>query len=154
MSNGRHNKMIRYEENHISQVIEKNEDGKSIFLEGICKLYVTENENGDVCVSDTNASLVIVLDITGRVRFRYDGSEAKIKGPFNPSCLVTHSSGQTIITDNSNLCLHILDRNGTFLSCLDCFGQHRCYGLSVDMEGRLWLAFNYTNEIKVLNFLK
>lgn len=154
MSNGRHNKIIRYEENQISQVIEKNEDGKSIFLEGICKLYVTENENGDVCVSDTNASLVIVLDITGRVRFRYDGSAAKIKGPFNPSSLVTHSSGQTIITDNSNLCLHILDRNGTFLRCLDCFGQHRCYGLSVDMEGRLWLAFNYTNEIKVLNFLK
>lgn len=141
MSSGRHNRIIRYEENQISQIIEKNEDGKALFLEGICKLhvYVTENENGDVCVSDTNASIVIVLDMTGQMRFRYDGSAAKIKGPFNPNCLVTHSSGQIIVTDNSNLCLHILDRNGKFLNCLDCFGQQRCYGLSIDTEGRLWL---------------
>lgn len=148
------NKIIRYEENQISQIIEKNEDGKALFLEGICKLYVTENENGDVCVSDTNASIVIVLDMTGRMRFRYDGSAAKIKGPFNPNILVTHSSGQIIVTDNSNLCLHILDRNGKFLSCLDCFGQQRCYGLSIDTEGSLWLAFNCTNEIKVFHYLK
>lgn len=154
VSSGRHNKIIRYEENQIAQIIEKNEDGKPLFLEGICKLYATENENGDLCVSDTNASIVVVLDMTGRVRFRYDGSAAKIKGPFNPNCLVTHSSGQIIVTDNSNLCLHILDRNGKFLSCLDCFGQQRCYGLSIDTEERLWLAFNSTNEIKVFHYLK
>lgn len=32
MSSGRHNKIIRYEENQISQIIEKNEDGKALFF--------------------------------------------------------------------------------------------------------------------------
>lgn len=154
MSNGRHNRIIRYAENEISQDIKNNENGKPIFQEGICKLFVTENENGDICVSDTNACLVIVLDMKGRVRFRYDGSAAKIKGSFSPSCLVTNSSDQIIVADNNKLCLHILERNGKFLGWLDCFGQHRCYGLSVDIGGRLWLGLHGTNEVKVVHYLK
>ena len=35
---------------------------------------MSENNNGDICVSDTIANTVIVIDKTGRVRFRYDGT--------------------------------------------------------------------------------
>lgn len=45
-----------------TQRIEKNGNGDPIFKDGKGGLYMTENTNEDICVSDTNAELVIVLD--------------------------------------------------------------------------------------------
>ena len=54
--------------------------------------------------------------------------------------LVTNSLGHLIVADLNNDCLHILDQNGDFLRCLDTFGLENPNGLSVDSEGRLWVA--------------
>ena len=61
---------------------------------------------------------VVVLDRTGKVRFRYDGTPARSKQWFNPGCIVTDCLGQITVTDSNNECLHILDQNGQFLKCL------------------------------------
>ncbi|XP_062607094.1 uncharacterized protein LOC134268863 [Saccostrea cucullata] len=43
-----------------------------ILVSGQPGVLVDENNNGDICASDFDTSTVIVMDKTGRVRFRYD----------------------------------------------------------------------------------
>ena len=70
------NKIIRYQGKHIKQEISNDGQEILIFKNGQYQLYMSENNNGDVCVSDPNAGTVVVVDKTGRVRFRYDGTPA------------------------------------------------------------------------------
>ena len=74
---------------------------------------LAENNNGDICVSDLNAELVVVVDRSGGVRFRYDGAQSKRRKSFDPRCIVTDSRSQVIVTDVYNDCLHILHQNGS-----------------------------------------
>ena len=61
--NGKKNKILRYKELEITQEIEKDENGKPIFKEGsyMFPLWLTENNNGDICVSDLTAVHYVVL---------------------------------------------------------------------------------------------
>ena len=114
---------------------------------------MSENNNGDVCVSDCNANSVVVVDKTGRVRFRYDGSPARREMKFTPGYIVTDALSQIIVSDYNNNCLHILDQNGQFLRCVDGCGLEKPFGLSVDSEGRLWVGCD-RGEIKVIQYLE
>nr|XP_022297008.1 tripartite motif-containing protein 3-like [Crassostrea virginica] len=151
---GNKNKLLRYRGQHISQEIDTDFNKKPIFSEGFYFLMITENSNGDICVSDRNAETVTVVDMTGRVRFRYDGTSAGIKNPFGPTGIVTDSLSQIIVSDSNNDCLHIIDQNGKFLNCVDNCGLQSPWGLSVDSEGRLWVALNGGNVIKVIKYIK
>lgn len=59
-------KIARYHGQKLLQDIEKDEDGNKIFKDGFWPLYITENNNGDICVSDPNARKV-VSDTTGKL---------------------------------------------------------------------------------------
>ena len=98
---------------------------------------MSENNNGDICVSDTSANTVVVVDKTGRVRFRYDGKQAFREKTFVPKGIVTDKFSQIIVADYNNNCLHILDQNGQFLICVDKCGLEKPHELSVDSKGRL-----------------
>ena len=52
--------------------------------------------------------IVVVVDKTGRVRFRYDGTPARREKSFVPTDIVTDELSQIIVTDYKNACLHIL----------------------------------------------
>lgn len=106
------NKIIRYKGTEITQEIDIGEHGNSIFAIGEYLLFVTENNNGDICVSDGNADKVVVVDKNGRVRFQYDGTPARLEESFDPRCIQTDKHSHIIMTDLSNDCLHILDQNG------------------------------------------
>ena len=114
---------------------------------------MSENNNGDVCVSDINADAVVVVDKTGRVRFRYDGTPARREKSFGPRGIVTDTLSQIIVADYINDCLHILDQNGQFLRCVDDCGLEKPNNLSVDSEGRLWVGCD-KGEIKVIKYLE
>ncbi|XP_078309522.1 uncharacterized protein LOC144617928 [Crassostrea virginica] len=111
---------------------------------------ITENTNGDICVSDWNAKTVTMVDRTGRVRFRYDGTPTGIKKSFDPIGIVTDSLSQIIVSDFKNDCIHIIDKNGKFLKCVENCGLHKPWILSVDSEGRLWVALAVEDAIKVI----
>ncbi|XP_078328795.1 uncharacterized protein LOC144623831 [Crassostrea virginica] len=147
------NKIIRYQVQNRKQEINKDGQGNPIFKDGGYSLLMSENNNEDVCVSDTNVNTVVVVDKTGRVRFRYDGTPARTKKSFAPRYIVTDALSQIIVADIDNNCLHILDQNGQFLRCVDDCGLEKPYGLSVDSEGRLWVGLLDTGEIKVLKYL-
>ena len=147
------NKIIRYQGQRIKQEIYNDGQGNPIFTDGLSSLFMSENNNGDICVSDTMANTVIVVEKTGRVKFRYDGRPARRKEAFGPRGIITDTLSQIIVADYSNNCLHILDQDGQFLRCVDDCGLKDPYGLSVDSEGRLWVGSLNSGEIKVIEYL-
>ncbi|XP_078328076.1 uncharacterized protein LOC144623515 [Crassostrea virginica] len=146
-------KIIRYQGQNIKQEIYKDEQESPIFKDGDYSLFMSENNNKDVCVSDNNAYTVVVVNKTGRVRFRYDGTPARREMGFNPGDIVTDALSQIIVSDYNDNCLHILDQNGQFLRCVDGCGLAKPSRLSVDSKGRLWVGLLDTGEIKVINYL-
>ncbi|XP_062584840.1 uncharacterized protein LOC134246483 [Saccostrea cucullata] len=148
------NKILRYQGKILKQEIYRDEHRNVIFEEGYFTLFMAENNNGDICVSDRNAGIVILVDKTGRVRFRYDGTPARREQPIDPGQIVTDSMSQIIVTDVNNNCLHILDQDGQFLGCVDNCGLDKPIGLSMDSEGRLWVGLKNSGEIKVIQYIK
>jgi hypothetical protein len=146
-------KIVRYQGHTVIKEIDKDEDGESIYKGGQYGLYVVENNNGDVCASDTNADTIVVVNMSGRFRFRYDGTPARRKQSFDPRHIVTDSMSQIIVADYNNACLHILDQNGQFLRCVDNCGLDSPHGLSLDSEGRLWVGL-LESVVKVIQYMK
>jgi sugar lactone lactonase YvrE len=147
-------KIVRYQGHNVTQEIDRDEDGEPIYKGGKYPLHVVENKNGDVCVSDHNAKAVVVVNKSGRVRFRYDGTPARRKMSFDLRHIVTDTMSQIIVADCDNACLHILDQNGQFLRCVDNCGLDKPHGLSVDSEGRLWVGLQQSGEVKVIQYIK
>nr|XP_022306312.1 tripartite motif-containing protein 2-like [Crassostrea virginica] len=147
------NKIIRYQGQRIKQEIYDDGQGNPIFTDGSTSLFMSENNNGDICVSESNARTVIVVEKTGRVKFRYDGRPARRKESFAPRGIITDTWSQIVVADYNNNCLHILDQDGQFLRCVDDCGLENPHGLSVDSEGRLWVGCE-TGKIKVIQYLK
>ncbi|XP_062612551.1 uncharacterized protein LOC134274302 [Saccostrea cucullata] len=149
-----HKKIVRFQGQTASTEIDKDGLGHNIFKCGEMGLCVEENYNGDICASDYDAKTVIVMDKTGRVRFKYDGTEARRNKPFQPMYIGTDSHSLIIITDVNNDCLHILYQNGQFIRCVDNCGLLRPVRLSVDRKGRLWVGSQESGEIKVIQYLE
>ncbi|XP_062586539.1 uncharacterized protein LOC134248145 [Saccostrea cucullata] len=149
-----HYKIVRFQGQTAAQECDRDEDGKQIFKGGEKGVNVAENNNGDICAADMDAKTVIVVDKTGRVRFRYNGTPARRSNPFQPIHIVTDSLSQIIINDINNNCLHILDQNGQFLKCVDNCSLVSPHGLSVDDEERLWVGSYYTGDVKVIKYME
>ncbi|XP_062579927.1 uncharacterized protein LOC134241935 [Saccostrea cucullata] len=149
-----HHKIVRFQRQTAIQEIYKNDRGQNVFQGGKAGVCVEENNNGDICASDLGADTVIVMDKTGKVRFRYDGTPARRNNPFHPQIIATDSLSQIIITDFNNDCLHILDQKGQFLRCIDNCGLLSPGGLSVDSEGRLWVGCCFSGDIKVIQYME
>ncbi|XP_056009318.1 uncharacterized protein LOC125678069 [Ostrea edulis] len=147
-----HCKIVRYQGRNVQQEIEKDDDGKAIYKGGDNMLFVEENNNGDICASNIDSGTVVVVDKFGRIRFKYDGTPAGRKEQFSPIKVVTDSLGQIIVADYNNECLHVLDHNGRFLKCVSNFGLEKLFGLGMDCEGRLWVGFAESGEIKVIQY--
>ncbi|XP_061196333.1 E3 ubiquitin-protein ligase TRIM71-like [Saccostrea echinata] len=147
-SNYKHYKIVRYEGQTIKQEIEKDDQGKPLYKGGENMLFVTENNNGDICTSDCNARDVVVMNKVGRLRFRYKGQQT-MEEQFDPTSIVTDSAGCIIIKDNGNSCTHIIDQDGQFLHSLDF-----CGALSVDSLGRLWVGEYESGNVKIVKYTK
>lgn len=154
MNSGVQNKVVRYKNRKIAQEIFKDEKGDLIFGKDKWMLFLVENRNEDICVSDYNADSVVAVDKAGRVRFRYNGSPAGGPEPFSPRQIVTDSLGQIIVADYNNVCIHILEQNGQFLKCLDKCGFQSLCGLSIDNMERLWVGLIDNGNVKVIQYMK
>lgn len=153
LNNGIRNKIVRYQGQTVIQEIDRDKHGNPIFPKKDYMLYLSENRNGDICVSNNKARAMVVLDVTGRVRFRYEGNAAARMRPFGPRCIVTDTLCQIIVSDMDNDCLHVLDQDGNFLCCIDNLGLDQLSGLSVDSAERLWVGSLCSGEIKVIEYL-
>ncbi|XP_048741994.2 uncharacterized protein LOC125655661 [Ostrea edulis] len=149
-----HCKIVRYQGQRVTQEIDKDERGNPIYQGGSYEVFVTENNNGDIVASDLNAKAVVVVDRTGKVRFRYNDKLPGGQEPFSPRQIATDSMGHIIVTDPNNACLHILDESGQFIKCVDIRGLNEWpTGLSVDSKGRLWVGLYNSGEVKVIQYI-
>ncbi|XP_065938410.1 uncharacterized protein [Magallana gigas] len=116
--------------------------------------YITENINGDVCVSDNNKYAVVVVDKSGRHRFSYTGQRLG----FNPYGICTDVLGHILVCDTylfSNT-VDLLDQDGQFLSLLLTSQQGIDYPISVcvDDDNNLWVGQRNTTTVTVYKYLQ
>ncbi|XP_062591526.1 uncharacterized protein LOC134253019 [Saccostrea cucullata] len=146
--NEEHYKIVRYEGQTIKQEIEKDDQGKPLYRGGKKMLFVTENNNGDICASDCNAKDIVVVNKAGKLRFRYKGQQT-MKKQFYPIAIKTNSADRIIVEDGGNCCTHIINQDGQFLCSLDFCGK-----MSVDTIGRLWVGEYESGIVKIIKYTK
>jgi streptogramin lyase len=114
--------------------------------------YITENINGDVCVSDYDVDTVVVVNESGRHRFSYTGQGSR----FSPYGICTDVLGHILVCDGVSNTVHLLDQDGQFLSLL-LTSQHGVHGpcsVCVDDENNLYVGQDSTNTVAVYKYLQ
>jgi hypothetical protein len=118
--------------------------------------YITENINGDVCVSDVDKEAVVVVNKSGHHRFSYRGQRLR----FWPYGICTDVLGRILVC-NGNLFgsdgVHLLDQGGQFLSLLLTQQQHRVRhprSACVDDDNNIYMGQDGTNIVTVYKYLQ
>nr|XP_034317850.1 uncharacterized protein LOC105330023 [Crassostrea gigas] len=128
-------------------------DNKGQELYGL-PLYITENINGDVCVSDYKKKSVVVVDKSGQHRFSYTGQGSK----FKPYGICTDVLGHILVCVGYLFGgpVHLLDQDGQFLSLLlaEQQGVYVPLSVCVDDENNLWVGQSNTNTVTVYRYLQ
>ncbi|XP_062572781.1 protein lin-41-like [Saccostrea cucullata] len=83
--------------------------------------YITENQNGDVIVSDSSigyfgSGVVVVTDCKGTHRFSYKGN--KPESSFEPRGICTDELLNIIVCDINTKTVQMIDKDGQFLTVL------------------------------------
>jgi hypothetical protein len=87
--------------------------------------YITENINGDICVSNLFKQAVVVVNKSELYRFSYTGQGSG----FSPWVICTDVLGHILVCDDYSNTVHLLDQDGQFLSLLLTPLQHGVYNL-------------------------
>ncbi|XP_052718570.1 uncharacterized protein LOC128190531 [Crassostrea angulata] len=114
--------------------------------------YITENINGDICTSDYKKKAVVVVEKSGQHRFSYTGQGSK----FTPYGICTDLLGHIMVADVISDTVHLLDRDGQFLSLLLPAHDKKAVfprSLCVDEENNLHVGQKSTNTVSVYKYL-
>lgn len=142
-----------FSQGKLKKEIQFDETGKPLFSASRNNMYIKENANRDICVSDWNACAVIVLKSSGELRFRYTGNLSRSFKQFYPHGIVTDNYCRILVVDRKNDCLHVIDRNGKFLTYITCSLQDP-YVMSIDPDENLWVGEYDTGCVKVIRYLE
>ncbi|XP_062620417.1 uncharacterized protein LOC134281992 [Saccostrea cucullata] len=133
-------KVVRYSGYLEKQTIQFDDDGNPLFIFGGFQNFICENRNRDICVADCGVRALVVVNQTGKFRFKYTGhSPAPKNKPFNPTGITTDSQGHILTADYDNYCVHIIDKDGRFLHFIK-FEHIQPYRLCTDRDDNLFVA--------------
>nr|XP_011431640.2 uncharacterized protein LOC105331229 [Crassostrea gigas] len=150
IKDGEPSKVTRYNKTG-TEIQNIQRDNKGQILYGTPQ-YITENINGDVCVSDYDNDTVVVVDKSEQHRFSYTGQGSW----FRPNGICTDVLGHILVCDTYSDTVHLLDQDGQFLSLLLTEQQGVEYPCSVcvDDENNLWVGQYDTNTVTVYKYLQ
>eukprot|EP00105_Crassostrea_gigas_P006524 XP_011420511.1 PREDICTED: uncharacterized protein LOC105323206 [Crassostrea gigas] len=147
---GIYGKVTRYNKTGTEiQNIQRNDKGQALYSG---PNYITENINGDICVSDNYYGKVVVVDKSGQHRFSYTGQRSR----FSPYGICTDALSHILVCDIFSETVHLLDQDGQFLSLLLTPQQGVEYPSSVcvDDENNLWVGQSNTSTVTVYKYLQ
>nr|XP_022300618.1 uncharacterized protein LOC111108824 [Crassostrea virginica] len=100
-------KVVRYSGSTVKQTIQFDEEGQPMYSEEntMCIKSVSENRNLDICVADSKAGAIVVVNQAGKLRFRHTGHPSPTKKePFKPRGITTDSQCYILTADHKNHC--------------------------------------------------
>nr|XP_034320737.1 tripartite motif-containing protein 3-like [Crassostrea gigas] len=145
-------KVTRYNQSgQITQTIQYHNTGQGLYSG---PYYITENNNGDVVVSDYNyiseSGAVVVTERGGRHRFSYTGHPSG--SGLQPRGICTDALSHILVCDGTTNTVQMINKDGQFLSHLLTKSQEmdEPYSLSYDVNThRLWVGSGSYNNKKV-----
>lgn len=139
-------KVVRYNlAGEMTQTVQYDTTGKEIYLE---PYYISENNNGDIVVCDTNA--VVVTDQWGRHCFTYTG---RPPGPFHPHGICIDEWSNILVSGSFPSKVDVIEKNGKFITSLYINDIYMSGGLCYDMNTRcLFVGSQSDNIVRVLRY--
>eukprot|EP00105_Crassostrea_gigas_P036939 XP_019921087.1 PREDICTED: uncharacterized protein LOC105324301 isoform X2 [Crassostrea gigas] len=147
-------KVTRYNQSgQLTQTIQYHNTGRGLYSK---PRYITENNNGDVVVSDYDieSHAVVVTERGGRHRFSYTGPPSG-SGLF-PWGICTDALSHILVCDSTTKTVQMINKDGRFLSHLLTESQEmgRPYSLSYDVNThRLWVGSLWDNKVRVYRYI-
>ncbi|XP_061171151.1 uncharacterized protein LOC133180701 [Saccostrea echinata] len=132
---------------HIQTIQHDNNTGQGLYSRPI---YITENHNGDVIVSDRYRNAVVVTDRVGRCRFSYTGPPSGSR--LYPQGICTDALSHILVCDYNTYTVHMIDKDGQFLSQIETrqHGIDTPWGLSYDDRTHLlWIGSYIDNTVNI-----
>lgn len=146
------NKVVRYEGSKAIQEIQYKNQNIALYSN---PLFICENTNFDICVSDWDQSSVVVVDSSGEFMFAYIGNRElrRYKNKFSPRGLACDALQHILVSDFLNNIIHIVNHNGHFLRFIDNCDLYCPQDLSISCDNELYVVCNSTDILKVISYL-